>query len=67
MIYFNVIVFEKFCISLDKNDDSLSLQMYFGLLFLNIFSKQSLMSPIFLDLNGKAYAYLLKMSILVKI
>ena len=67
MIYFNIIVFKNFCISLLKKAGSLSDQINFGLLFLNIFSKQVLISCIFLDFNGKAYAYLLKMSILVKI
>ena len=54
MIYFNIIVFENFFISLNRKAGSLSLQINFGLFSLNIFSKQGLMSYIFLDFNGKA-------------
>ena len=52
MINFNVIIIENCCISLDKNAASLSDHIYCGLLFLNTFTKQGLISCIFLDLIG---------------
>ena len=67
VIYFNVIVFEKLLHFFTKKSWFFITPNIFGFVFHKNFFKTRFNVSYFLDFNGKAYAYLLKTSILVKI